>query len=1067
MSSTGVGSNPHAIFRIQNDSLLDAARLGDVRKLRQLLACGISLETRGDSGQTALHLAVAQSHEELVRCLLDEGADTEATSDNGEKPLHLGASLGHTSIVWILLESGADVESWNSKTQKTALHQAVCNKHIHTVNLLLDYGANIDAQIPSGETPLILAIKDGDVDTANLLLENGANESILLPNGLTAWDFVQQNDPMHVMLTKSRDSASNHAEEEVGPPKAAFLMGTAEDAPFTSYSIKGTNKANKTYACRGYEATLVDFFKDRPPVQEMASIQELLYGRGAKSIMRSAREAGMTREQPAFSWCYLPANNMEWVKTFIKRLSTEGRSDGTKIDKPTRESLGLTNTAGKHLRATTTNSSFMRPLCRKIEQGPIKRLGESTKGHVMLFMPYLHYEDLVGLEKTSRVMTVVNLEALQLRVPTDTYAGRPVYTRMSLKHVELDTLTRFKMDFEIDPDDNGYVIIKRWVPQYEQDLIWNHTRQLREERAKQLGWRRPASQTEPNIPAAAGVRPTESDATSSSSHFRENHRTAKRGILHTVKKSIVQKLEVVPNSFNKRKLKSPSVNSDEVPQDSAIHRDEESNGPSERARSPTSELQESRGIPRNTGLQSKMTSKAFGDGLPEVEKPVRKSDARDSAEIREAEWETKARTAELNTDLLNETLIKAYMVPSKYGAVPALQPRRTLDQYFYTHLPDTYKRDRDQVVYRYLEKEGQVPRIFMVDQLWLWILDEDTVISCCPQVWNSWDKQKYNTKSSTMNGPDRLRLLPEHIEPLGIRNMVLKAIETTDPSKIKSVYDLSNIIINSCASVFDQHRVPQAFQFLEFFERSIGKVTEKEAACFQDFRETIKEIGTRDDFQPDVLFDITAETELLVEIKDIRDELNILRMVLTDQEAVIKDFNESVAQLKGELTSPQEKQSVGHNEVLDSHVYRIQQMESLAANTHQAINHLLDLKQKQANASEARSARKQAEATRLMAEEAAKQSLDSARQGKTILVFTVITIIFLPLSFMAALFAINIDAYPLNDNGKLPLAWVMKYLITVSVAVSLSFGVLAFQQERIANGFGYAKDFVAARCGTK
>jgi hypothetical protein len=30
-----------------------------------------------------------------------------------------------------------------------------------------------------------------------------------------------------------------------------------------------------------------------------------------------------------------------------------------------------------------------------------------------------------------------------------------------------------------DPD---YVLIKRWVPEYEQDFLWSHTRQIRERR---------------------------------------------------------------------------------------------------------------------------------------------------------------------------------------------------------------------------------------------------------------------------------------------------------------------------------------------------------------------------------------------------------------------------------------------------------------------------------------------------------------------------------------------------------------------------------------------------------
>ena len=74
-------------------------------------------------------------------------------------------------------------------------------------------------------------------------------------------------------------------------------------------------------------------------------------------------------------------------------------------------------------------------------------------------------------------------------------------------------------------------------------------------------------------------------------------------------------------------------------------------------------------------------------------------------------------------------------------ARPPLHPRRTLDQSYYGALKSTRARDRDQVVYRGTTPEPhdcigadacpqcnddirKVPRIIMVDQLWLWVLDE-------------------------------------------------------------------------------------------------------------------------------------------------------------------------------------------------------------------------------------------------------------------------------------------------------------------------------------------------------
>lgn len=55
---------------------------------------------------------------------------------------------------------------------------------------------------------------------------------------------------------------------------------------------------------------------------------------------------------------------------------------------------------------------------------------------------------------------------------------------------------------------------------------------------------------------------------------------------------------------------------------------------------------------------------------------------------------------------------------------PLLHIRRTLDQSYFLNLKDTSQRDQDQVVYRATKGTGNHTRVVMVDQLWLWVLDE-------------------------------------------------------------------------------------------------------------------------------------------------------------------------------------------------------------------------------------------------------------------------------------------------------------------------------------------------------
>jgi hypothetical protein len=61
-------------------------------------------------------------------------------------------------------------------------------------------------------------------------------------------------------------------------------------------------------------------------------------------------------------------------------------------------------------------------------------------------------------------------------------------------------------------------------------------------------------------------------------------------------------------------------------------------------------------------------------------------------------------------------------------------------------------------------------------------------------------------------------------DPLNVHQMILKHLQTSARVPVTTAYDLAGLIAQSCANVFDQHQVPDEFQFFDFFERSIGMV---------------------------------------------------------------------------------------------------------------------------------------------------------------------------------------------------------------------------------------------------
>lgn len=109
--------------------------------------------------------------------------------------------------------------------------------------------------------------------------------------------------------------------------------------------------------------------------------------------------------------------------------------------------------------------------------------------------------------------------------------------------------------------------------------------------------------------------------------------------------------------------------------------------------------------------------------------------------------------------------------------------------------------------------------------------------------------------------------------------------------------------------------------------------------------------------------DIAREADLLREVKDIIDELNMLKNLAEDQEDVWQQVWNSERNPDASFTYDTP------TEVKDD----ISEMINEAKSVQQAIDTLLDLKQKQANIAEAQSTRKQSD---------------------TVMVFTVITILF-------------------------------------------------------------------------
>ena len=166
-----------------------ATHKGHLDTVLLLLECGADLESRDHSDQTALYIASSHGYSEVAHSLMDHGADLNAggndRDEHGEEvgwtPLHAAIYNDHPDTALLLVKRGANTETRSSQDQ-TPLYMASSRGFAEVVRLLIDYGADVDANCDDRRgsnhvrwTPLLVAIYNDYSDIALLLLERGAN----------------------------------------------------------------------------------------------------------------------------------------------------------------------------------------------------------------------------------------------------------------------------------------------------------------------------------------------------------------------------------------------------------------------------------------------------------------------------------------------------------------------------------------------------------------------------------------------------------------------------------------------------------------------------------------------------------------------------------------------------------------------------------------------------------------------------------------------------------------------------------------------------------------------------
>jgi len=169
--------------------------------VKALLDAGARVEENSSPGhETPLMTAVDFDQSKTVQTMLDHRANAKAKDDAGQIPLHhLRENL---LIAELLLKAGNDVNARDNQgmTPLMAISCKCVNGTPEMIRFLIAHGAKVDARSKDGTSSLLNTVYSNDIHSLQLLIEQGADVNL----GNTAGDT-----PLSVAKQKNDDEAIN------------------------------------------------------------------------------------------------------------------------------------------------------------------------------------------------------------------------------------------------------------------------------------------------------------------------------------------------------------------------------------------------------------------------------------------------------------------------------------------------------------------------------------------------------------------------------------------------------------------------------------------------------------------------------------------------------------------------------------------------------------------------------------------------------------------------------------------------------------------------------------------
>jgi len=211
---------------------------GDLAAVQKNVWMGVNVA--GDNnGKSALRCATTYNQLQIVKYFVDLGFDMDAIGGDGMNPLLIACAAAYRlfDIAEHLLEKGCDSNRADARGM-TALHNTAFDGDHKTVQLLARYGAQLDARMPDGMTPLLVACDRGYASVVECLLYNGCDRVCVSNTGWAGLHYAASRGHLDVAEVLFRYGAQLDALTPDGmtPLLVACEEGHANVAEYLLYN---------------------------------------------------------------------------------------------------------------------------------------------------------------------------------------------------------------------------------------------------------------------------------------------------------------------------------------------------------------------------------------------------------------------------------------------------------------------------------------------------------------------------------------------------------------------------------------------------------------------------------------------------------------------------------------------------------------------------------------------------------------------------------------------------------------------------------------------------------------